>query len=363
AFFEPTLHCIPRPRPDKNRLAAAAELLKSAKKPLIIAGGGVRYSGAEGALAQFAGTHGMPVVETIAGRGALTHDDPVNAGPMGVIGSSSANALAADADVILAIGTRLQDFTTGSWSAFAGDARFIALNAARFDATKHRALSVVGDAREGLAELDALLAGWQADAAWTKKGADEYGKWSETVAEVTKPTNVPVPSYAQVIGVINRACDKTDLALSAAGGLPGELAKVWQVQTPGTFDCEFGFSCMGYEIAGGWGAAMADPDRDVIVFAGDGSYLMMNSDIYSTVLTGHKMIVVVCDNGGFAVIDRLQTAKGGASFNNLIRDCRVEAPFAVDFAAHAASMGALARRVESVAELEAALDWAKEADR
>ena len=363
AFFEPTVHHIPRPRPDKDRLAAAAELLKSAKKPLMIAGGGVRYSGAEEALAQFAKTHGLPVVETIAGRGALTHDDPVNAGPMGVIGSSSANALAADADVILAIGTRLQDFTTGSWSAFAGDARFIALNAARFDANKHRALAVTGDAREGLTDLAGMLAGWQADAAWTKMGTDEYAKWNDTVADVTRPTNAPVPSYAQVIGVINRACEKTDLALSAAGGLPGELAKIWQVKTPGTFDCEFGFSCMGYEIAGGWGAAMADPDRDVIVFAGDGSYLMMNSDIYSTVLTGHKMIVVVCDNGGFGVINRLQNFKGGASFNNLIKDSRIKDLVEVDFAAHARSMGAEARHVDSLADLEDAFKWAKTTDR
>ena len=363
-FFEPVVHAIPRPRPDRNQVAAAASILTAARRPLIIAGGGVRYSLAEAELAAFAARRGIPVAETVAGRGALVHDNPVNVGPLGVIGSASANALAADADVVLAVGTRLQDFTTGSWSAFSPAARFVAVNAARFDAVKHRAAPVVGDAREGIAELDAALGDWSAEPAWTERARREYAEWNRTVDAATRPSNAPTPSYAQVIGAVNRAAGERDLVLTAAGGLPGELMKTWRVKSPGTFDLEFGYSCMGYEIAGGWGAAMADPTRAVYVLSGDGSYLMMNSDIYSSVLTGHKMIVVVCDNGGYAVIDRLQTFKGGASFNNYIRDSRLAGePFAVDFAAHARAMGAEARRVESIADLEDALEWARGTDR
>ncbi len=362
AFFEPRVHDIPRPRPDKGRVVQAAEILKGAKKPLIISGGGVRYSMAEDAVAHLA-ERGIPVAETIAGKGAFTHDHPAHIGPMGVIGSASANALAEEADVILAIGTRLQDFTTGSWSAFSADARIVAINAARFDAVKHKALAVIGDARETVAELDAALGDWAVDPGWMEKGRSEFAAWNGTLDELQKPTNAPVPSYAQVVGVVNRKAAEKDLVLTAAGGLPGELTKGWRVKDPGTFDCEFGFSCMGYEIAGGWGAAMADPDRDVIVMTGDGSYLMMNSDIYSSALTGHKMIVIVCDNGGFAVINRLQNFKGVPSFNNLIKDSRVKEPFAVDFAKHAEAMGALTRHVESLADLEQAIDWAKANDR
>ena len=363
-FFETKVWRIPRPRPDVEELVAASEALRKAEKPLIVAGGGVHYSGAHDELSAFAERHRVPIVETIAGRAALPHDHPNNAGPLGVIGSASANALAAEADVVLAIGTRLQDFTTGSWTVFQNEAvKIIALNAARFDATKHRSLPVVGDAQAGLAELGAGLAGWQAPKGWLDKAAKEYADWNKTVDQHAGPTNAELPSYAHVCGAINRACDPTDLALTAAGGLPGELCKTWRAKTIGTFDCEFGFSCMGYEVAGGWGAKMANPDRDVIVFCGDGSYLMMNSDIYSSVLTGHKLIVIVCDNGGFAVINRLQNFKGSASFNNLIKDCRIGNEVAVDFVAHARSMGAEGEQVASIGELEAAFKRAKAADR
>jgi 3D-(3,5/4)-trihydroxycyclohexane-1,2-dione acylhydrolase (decyclizing) len=363
-FFEPRVWRVPRPRPDVEQLVEAVEVLRKAERPLLVAGGGVHYSLAQDELASFAVTHGVPVVETIAGRAVLTHDHPSNAGPLGVIGSASANALAAEADVVLAVGTRLQDFTTGSWTVFQNpDVRLIALNAARFDATKHRALAVVGDAKEGLTELSAGLSGWKAPTGWMERAAKEYAAWNRTVDQHSGPTNAEVPSYAHVVGAINRVCDPTDLALTAAGGLPGELCKNWKAKTIGTFDCEFGFSCMGYEIAGGWGAKMADPERDVIVFTGDGSYLMLNSDIYSSVLTGHKLIVVVCDNGGFAVINRLQVFKGSPEFNNLIKDCKIVREQAVDFVAHAKSMGAIAEEVRSTSELEAAFKRAKEADR
>jgi 3D-(3,5/4)-trihydroxycyclohexane-1,2-dione acylhydrolase (decyclizing) len=363
AFFKPTVHAIPRPRADKDRLAQALEILKNAKRPLIISGGGVRYSGGEDVLGAFATEHGIPVAETIAGKGTLTHHHPAHIGPIGIVGSTSANALAAEADVILAIGTRLMDFTTGSWTCFAPGAKFISINAARFDATKHQALAVIGDARETLAELATSLKGWKSDAKWTSHGKSEFAKWNEALDSYQKPTNEPVPTYAQVVGVVSSHAAERDYLIAAAGGLPGEVMKNWRVKQPNTFDCEFGFSCMGYEIAAGWGAAMADPTRVPIVMVGDGTYMMMNSDIYSTVLTGHKIILIVCDNGGYAVINRLQNGKGGASFNNLIKDCRVKQPFAVDFAKHAESMGALARKVESLADLGTAMDWAKSTDR
>jgi len=363
-FFEPTLWSIPRPRPDRARLAAAATLLKSAKKPLIISGGGVRYSLAEAEVATFALDRGIPMVETIAGKGAVTHDHPAHAGPIGIVGSTSANALAAEADVILAIGTRLQDFTTGSWTAFRKDAKFISINTARFDATKHRALAVVGDALETVAELEAALGDWTADKALLPHAQALFVDWNKTLDEHQALSNAPIPTYAQVVGILNRSAKPNDTLIAAAGGTPGEVAKGWRVKNPNTFDCEFGFSCMGYEIAAGWGHAMAKAgDGTPIVMLGDGTYMMMNSDIYSTVLTGHKMIVVVCDNGGYAVINRLQQAKGVPGFNNLLKDCRVKEAFPVDFVKHAESMGALARRCASLADLEAAMDWAQTTDR
>ena len=197
------------------------------------------------------------------------------------------------------------------------------------------------DARETIVELGEAVQDWKADAAWTERGRVEFARWNSMLDGFQRPTNDPIPTYAQVVGVVNAKAGERDLLITAAGGLPGEVMKNWRVKAPNTFDCEFGFSCMGYEIAAGWGAAMADPTRTPIVMIGDGTYMMMNSDIYSSVLAGHKMIIVVCDNGGYAVINRLQNAKGGASFNNLIRDCRVKEPFAVDFAKHAEAMGAL----------------------
>jgi 3D-(3,5/4)-trihydroxycyclohexane-1,2-dione acylhydrolase (decyclizing) len=364
AFFEKTIHQILRPRPDRASIATAARVLRGAKKPLIISGGGVFYSGAVAELTAFAECHNVPVVETIAGRSMMIHEHPLNAGPLGVIGSSSANALAQEADVVLAVGTRLQDFTTSSWSGFGNEQmRLIALNAARYDAYKHRAVSVVGDALACIEDLEPALEGWKGPDSWTSQAKSLYTAWNGTIDEHSGPTEVTPPSYAQVIGAVNRNCDDTDLALTAAGGFPGELCMNWKTKSPGTFDCEFGFSCMGYEVAGGWGARMADPSRDVIVFVGDGSYLMMNSDIYSSVLTGHKLIVILCDNGGFAVINRLQNFKGSVSFNNQIADSKVERVEYVDFVQHAKSMGALGEQVESIAEVEAAFKRAKAADR
>ncbi len=365
-FLAPKIHVIARPRPDRREISAAAAVLRRAKKPLLICGGGVHYSLATGELADFADKHNIPVVETIAGRAALLHHHPRNAGPLGVIGSSSANALAADADVVLAVGTRLQDFSTASWSVFGcrEDFQLITLNAARFDARKHGALSVVGDAREGLAELSEALEDWRAPAARSEQAAQLYAAWNTLIDAHSKApdNNDALPSYAQTVGAVNRAAAAGDLALTAAGGFPGELCMNWRAKAVGDFDCEFGYSCMGYEIAGGLGAKMAKPARDVFVMVGDGSYLMMNSDILSSVMTGHKLIVVVFDNGGYAVIDRLQTFKGCASFNNLLSDCRQTKAVTVDFVAHAKSMGADGEEVHSIADLEAALTRAKQAE-
>lgn len=365
AFFQRRVHHIPRPRPDNHLLQQAVKLLQGAKHPLIISGGGVRYSQAEQALEKFAQQRGIPIVETIAGKGAFTHDNPVHMGPVGILGSTSANALAANADVIIAVGTRLMDFVTGSWTVFSPEAQFISVNAARFDAHKHFAIPLVCDAREGIDELNNALGDYKVDAEWMRHGRELFSQWNQLIEQKQQRAEIyeNVPSYAQVVGVVNACAANEDYVISAAGGLPGELVKGWKVKNPGTFDCEFGFSCMGYEISAGWGVAMMEEDRDVFVMIGDGTYMMMNSDVYSTVLTGHKMILLVCDNGGYAVINRLQNAKGGASFNNLLKDCRVKEPFPVDFVAHAQSMGALARKVGNLNELESAIEWAKSNDR
>ncbi|WP_300586848.1 3D-(3,5/4)-trihydroxycyclohexane-1,2-dione acylhydrolase (decyclizing) [Marivita sp.] len=372
SFFTEKTWTIPRPRPSRDEVAQAAELLKTAKKPFLISGGGVRYSGAGDALAEFATRRGIPFTETIAGKGAVVHDHPAYVGAMGIEGTEAARELAEAADVVIAVGTRMQDFTTGSWTTFAKDAKFININAARFDASKHFAHPVVGDALECLTELDAALGDWTADPTQMQMAQQLYADWNAFLDAGQAQSNAPVPSYAQVIGVVNKAAREADTMVTAAGGLPGETAKNWRVKAPNTYDLEFGFSCMGYEIAGGWGHAMAKTDKDgnqngvPIVMVGDGSYMLMNSDIYSTVLSGHKMIVVVCDNGGFGVINRLQTGMGIPGFNNLLKDSRVQnrdKPLHVDFAAHARAMGAEARHCDSLADLEAAMEWAQTTDR
>ncbi|WP_305988499.1 3D-(3,5/4)-trihydroxycyclohexane-1,2-dione acylhydrolase (decyclizing) [Roseibium sp. MMSF_3544] len=371
-FFAPKTHYLRRQAPDARELAAAAEKLKSADRPLIIAGGGVQYSLATAEMQDFAHRHQIPIVETIAGRANLVYSDDLNCGPIGVTGSNSANNLAKDADVILAVGTRLQDFTTGSWTAFAADAEIVAVNVGRHDAGKHMSLPVVGDAKLTLPALSGTLGSYSSPAGWLQKAAQERREWDAYLDENTSPTakdgsNRPM-SYAQVIGAINDICDAEDRVVAAAGGLPAEVTANWRTKSLGSVDVEFGFSCMGYEIAGGWGARLGQmeshPDKETIIFVGDGSYLLLNSDIYSSVLSGAKMIVVVCDNGGFAVINKLQNNTGNESYNNLISDCKLAVePFAVDFEAHARSMGANAETVYSIGDLKEAFGRAKQSDR
>ena len=380
-FFEPVVHEIRRTRPDRRELERAVAALSAAEKPLIVAGGGVRWSLAEAELAQFAQRHGIAVVETFAGRSSLASSHPSNCGPIGVAGCASANAMAAEADVVLAVGTRLGDFTTGSWTVFSNpQMQLIGLNTARFDATKHRALPLVADAREALGELSEALGSYSAPSEWLARAAAETAQYHAYIDKLATPDTTstkrsqtgdahdppPVlPTYAQVVGAVNRLATPSTYVVSAAGGIPGEILNGWRSDVEHSFDCEFGFSTMGYEISGGWGAKMALGEREVIVMLGDGSYLMMNSDLYSSVLTNHKLIVVVCDNGGFAVIDRLQRAQGGVSFNNLLEDCRLgpdqDQLARVDFAAHAAALGCESEKVTTIAEFDDALSRARAA--
>ena len=361
-FFAPRLWHVRRVRPDADELKVAAELLQHAKAPLIVAGGGVHYSEATEALDRFATAHGIPVAETQAGKSALPHDHPCNLGAIGVTGTSAANEAAESADVILAVGTRLQDFTTGSWALFQNPARrLIGLNVQVFDATKHHMQPLIADARTALAELDAVLGGHRTPDAWLRRLTSAVGTWREHAAAVTAPSNTERPSDAQVIGAVQRAAPEDAIVVCAAGGLPGELHKLWQARQVGTYHLEYGYSCMGYEIAGGLGVKLARPEREVIVLVGDGSYLMLNSEIATSVMLGVKLTIVVLDNGGFGCIDRLQRATGGVAFNNLLADCGAQQ--AVDFRAHAASLGALAEQVEGIADLEGALQRAFAATR
>lgn len=363
-FFAPQVHTMRRPGPDAREVERAAEVLRGSRRPLIVAGGGVHYAQATRELAAFAERHGIPVVETVAGKSTLVHSHPNYAGPIGVTGSAAANAMAEEADVVLAVGTRLQDFTTGSWSVFKHpDVRFVAINTAGWDARKHHAVPVIGDALVALELLDEALGDHRSDDAWLPSAQSRIGEWHAYLDGWKQRDELDPPAYAQVIQVVNELCDDEDYIVSAAGGLPGELSMGWRSRSVGSFDCEYGYSTMGYEIAGAWGARMARPDHDVIVWVGDGSYLMANSDIYSSVFTGHKLILMVCDNGGYAVINRLQVNSGGEEFNNLLSSSRHERYLHVDFVEHARSMGAAAERVTSLADLPAAFARAKASER
>ena len=283
-------------------------------------------------------------------------------GAVGVTGTGAANALASQADVIVGVGTRFADFTTGSWALFKNpDRRLISVNVQPFDAAKHQALSVVGDARTALAALDSKLDAWKAPRAWSDEAAKAKAEWEATAARYIAPTNAPAPTDAEVLGALMRAGEKSDVVVCASGGLPGELHKLWRAGAPLGYHLEYGYSCMGYEIAGGIGVKMALPDREVLVVLGDGSYLMMNSEIATSVMLGQKLIIVVNDNRGFGCINRLQQATGGAPFNNLLRDVRHEAMPEVDFVAHARALGAEAVKVKSIADLETAFKKARAA--
>jgi 3D-(3,5/4)-trihydroxycyclohexane-1,2-dione acylhydrolase (decyclizing) len=353
AFFETRVHQPARPGADATQLASAAELISRAQKPLIIAGGGVHYSEACEVLGQFATRHGIPVAETQAGKGALPWNHPLNVGSIGVTGAAAANELAAQADVIVAIGTRLQDFTTASHTLFQhARRRFVSINVCHHDVTKSDAVAIQGDALRSLGELDALLGEPRARKDYANRVAQSRDAWQATVDAVTKDTGAVLPSDAQVLGAVNRWIGAKGTVVCAAGGLPGELHKLWRAQDAAAYHLEYGYSCMGYEIAGGLGVKLAQPERDVVVMVGDGSYLMMNSEIATSIAMGLKLTIVLLDNRGFGCINRLQEACGGESFNNLLD---AGAPN-VDFAAHARSLGAHAQKVSGIRDLEAALN-------
>ena len=359
SFFAERVWIPRRPRPDADELTQAAQLLRQSSRPLVIAGGGVLYSEAEIDLLRWCETHGVPGAVTQAGKSALPSGHPLNLGAIGVTGTEAANALAREADLIVAVGTRLQDFTTGSWSLFAPGRHMVALNTQPLDAYKHRAQPLLADARAGLADLSQAVADWRAPQTWADRASQQCRDWSDTVARVTAPPNAGLPSDAQVLGAVQHQSRPTDVVVCAAGGLPGELHKLWQAGAPGGYHVEYGFSCMGYEIAGGLGVKMADPSREVFVLLGDGSYLMLNSEIATSIMLGLKLTIVVLDNRGFGCINRLQHATGGESFNNLLAP---NSPF-IDFAGHAASLGASAEKVGNLAELDAALTRARAATR
>jgi 3D-(3,5/4)-trihydroxycyclohexane-1,2-dione acylhydrolase (decyclizing) len=362
SFFAERVHAIERPRPDRARLDEALRRIKASRRPFIIAGGGVHYSEATKALAEFASRHGIPVAETQAGKGALAFDHPCNAGGLGVTGSSAANRLLAESDLVLALGTRLQDFTTGSGKLIRDlDDRLVSINVARHDAIKRGALALRSDVLAALGEIGAALTGWAAEPAWRERTRSLVGEWNDIVDTAIR-AGPGLPTDAQVLGAVNRALGTGATLVAAAGGLPGELHKLWRCPEPGGYHLEYGYSCMGYEIAGGLGVKMADPARTVAVLLGDGSYLMMNSEIATSVASGNPLLVVLCDNRGYGCIHRLQRATAGVEHNNLLKDSfPAEAP--VDFVTHARSLGADAVKVADVAALEAAVAKARGAKR
>ncbi|NTF86581.1 3D-(3,5/4)-trihydroxycyclohexane-1,2-dione acylhydrolase (decyclizing) [Agrobacterium rhizogenes] len=365
SFFEERIWTTRRPQPDADELAAAIALIRRAEKPVIIAGGGVLYSRATKELTEFAETHGVPVVVSQAGKSAIDERHPLALGSVGVTGTSAANAIAEDTDLIIAVGTRCQDFTTGSWALFKNEKlSILGLNIAAYDASKHDGRPLVCDAREGLKALSAGLAGWRAPAALLEKATQEKKIWVEAAAKAMASTNTALPSDAQVIGAVTRTIGgENAISVCAAGGLPGELHKLWPATVPGSYHMEYGFSCMGYEIAGGLGTKMACPEKDVIVMVGDGSYMMLNSEIATSVMLGLKLNIVLLDNRGYGCINRLQMETGGANFNNLLKDSYYEVMPEIDFRAHAESMGAIAVKVASIAELEQAIEASKKNDR
>ncbi len=354
SFFEPRVWHQRRVRPDTDELARAVEALKSAKRPVIVAGGGVHYSDATAALQSFAEAHNIPVTETQAGKSSLAWDHPLNLGPVGVTGGAPANTVCAEADLVLGVGTRFQDFTTGSWGLFANPERqLVCLNTAAYDAAKHDAMPLQSDARVGLAELGAALDGYRAPEVPETLKSEWFGN-VDTLTAAPDDGNA-LPTDMQVVGAVQRAAHDDTVVMCAAGTMPAELHKLWKAPRPGAYHMEYGFSCMGYEIAGAMGIKMAQPERDVICFTGDGTYMMANSEMASAAMMGVSFTVVVTDNRGYGCINRLQMGTGGAEFNNLLDHSYHETPSAIDFAAHAGSMGATSVKVSNIAELEEAL--------
>jgi 3D-(3,5/4)-trihydroxycyclohexane-1,2-dione acylhydrolase (decyclizing) len=353
-MFEKRVWRLRRQGPDQHELNQAVEALLGAKQPVIVAGGGVRYSLAESELQAFAKRHQIPVIETQAGKSSMFASDPLNAGAVGVTGVDSANDLAANADVVLAVGTRLQDFISGSNTLFKG--QVIQLNVQPMDAVKYRAQSLLSDARLGLQALSSQLGGYVTSAAWQQRTQEGIAAWEKLCEDILPATDdQTIPSDAQVVAAVNTSVDKNAVVVAAAGSLPSELHKHWRAEQVGGYHLEYGYSCMGYEICGGVGAKLACPDREVVVMVGDGSYMMMNSDVATAVSMGLQLTIVVLDNRGFSCINRLQMATGGANFNNLLQDTYNKGLAQINFAGHARAMGAHAVHVDNIGGLKQAV--------
>jgi len=367
-FFAPKTLVLRAQGPAQQELQEALTLLRQARKPLIVAGGGVLYGDATQALRSFAEQHGIPVAETQAGKGALSWSHSLQLGAIGVTGSPAANAMAAQADVVIVVGSRLQDFTTGSHTLFA-QASLLSINVNPVDVMKWRATTLLSDAALGLVALSQALGDWRADSGWQWQAQEQADRWRARVAQITASVDsgAKLPYDGEVIGAVQRSAvdSPNDIVVCAAGTLPAELHKLWRAGRPGAYHVEYGYSCMGYEIAGGLGVKLAYPEREVVVMVGDGSYLMMNSEIATSVMLGSKLIIVLLDNRGYGCINRLQQACGGVPFNNMLADCLQAEQGApqIDFAAHARALGAEAEHVKTIAELEAALQRARAATR
>jgi 3D-(3,5/4)-trihydroxycyclohexane-1,2-dione acylhydrolase (decyclizing) len=360
---------IPRPLPGEEVLRRAAELVRAAERPLIVAGGGVRYSDASAALRAFAEAAGIPVAETQAGKGALPYDHPLSLGAMGATGTFAANRVAAAADLVIGVGTRFTDFTTASRTAFQDPGvTFVNVNVAAMDAHKHSGLALVGDARATLERLGSLLAGWSAPAAVRDEAAQLNRQWDEEVGRLYARDQAPMFAQSAVIGAVNAAAAPGDVLVCAAGSMPGDLHKLWRAREPAEYHVEYGYSCMGYEVPGGIGVRLADPGREVFVMVGDGSWLMMPGELATAIQEGVKLVIVLVDSGGYASIGALSDSVGGGRFGTQLRrrgaDGRIALdgePLGIDLAANAASFGVEVLRPQSVAELGEALATARAA--
>jgi 3D-(3,5/4)-trihydroxycyclohexane-1,2-dione acylhydrolase (decyclizing) len=368
AFFAKRGWHVRRPPAEPELLAEAAALLRGSRRPLIVAGGGTIYAEATDALRDLAEATGIPVAETQAGKGSLVYDHPQAVGAIGATGTTAANALAREADVVLGVGTRWSDFTTASRSLFAEpEVRFVNLNVAPVDAAKHAGVALVADARRGLEALRDALDGWTADADHTARAMALAREWDATVERSYTLGHVPLPAQSEVIGTVNRVSEPTDVVVCAAGSMPGDLHKLWRTRDPKGYHVEYGYSCMGYEIAGGLGVKLADPEREVVVMVGDGSYLMMAQELATAVQENLKLTVVLVQNHGFASIGALSESLGSQRFGTRYRRRNADTGaldgdlLPVDLAANAESLGAKVIRAATVQELEQALRRARSA--
>ncbi|MGC9962876.1 MAG: 3D-(3,5/4)-trihydroxycyclohexane-1,2-dione acylhydrolase (decyclizing) [Acidimicrobiales bacterium] len=367
-LFAPRTWHVPRPVPDPVAIARAAAAIRGAARPLVVAGGGVIYSEATDELRRWAEATGIPVAETQAGKGSLPYDHPQAVGAIGATGTTAANAIARRADVVIGIGTRWSDFTTASRTAFAeSGVQFVNCNIAAFDAAKHAGVAVTGDARASLEALGTAVQGWSVEDAYRAESAALAAEWDRTVEEAYTCRHSPLPSQAEVIGAVNASAGTRDVVVCAAGSMPGDLHKLWRTRDAKGYHVEYGYSCMGYEIAGGLGVKMAAPDRDVYVLVGDGSYLMMAQELVTAVQEGIKLVVVLVENHGFASIGALSESVGSQRFGTALRfrnaaTGRLDGEVVgVDLAANAASLGVAARRVTTIPQLAEALAAARSA--